>query len=165
LRFFASNQAWATATTQLSSRKDRMWDYHIDENRHLVITTAWDTLTGADILEHRRKLKSDPCFHRCFSQLVDLTHLTSVALDYKAVDELSREHVFARKSLRAFVAPSLLAYGMSRMFISIRALTGGAERMEVFKNRNEALRWLRKPDSKSPTTHSHTSDDLWVIRK
>jgi hypothetical protein len=142
-----------------------MWNYLIDEDRRLVITTASDTLTGADILEHRRKLKGDPRFHRSFSQLVDLTDLTSVALDYKAVNELSREHIFSGKSRRAFVAPSLLAYGMSRMFISIRALTGGAERMDVFRTRNEALRWLRKPDSELAAANSRTSDDLWLIRR
>lgn len=142
-----------------------MWNYLIDENRRLVITTAWDTLTGADILGHRRQLKGDPRFHRSFSQLVDLSHLTSVAFDYKAVEELCREHVFSRKSRRAFVAPSVLAYGMSRMFISIRALTGGAEPMEVFDNRNKALRWLFKPDSKSPIANSRTSDDLRLIRR
>jgi hypothetical protein len=142
-----------------------MWNYLIDEDRRLVITTAWDTLTGADILEHRRKLKSDPRFRRSSSQLVDLTHLTSVALDYKAVEELSREHVFSRKSRRAFVAPNLLAYGMSRMFIAIRALTGGTERMEVFKNRKEALRWLRRPEPELPIAHPRTSADLWLIRK
>ena len=142
-----------------------MWNYLIDEDRRLVITTVSDELTGTDILEHRQTLKSDPRFRPSFSQLVDLTGVTSVALDYRAVEKLSREHIFSRESRRAFVATTLLAYGMSRMFVSMRALAGEEERMEVFKNRNKALRWLLKPDSKSPIANSRTSDDLWLLRK
>lgn len=119
-----------------------MWSYHIDGERRLVTSTAWDLVTGAEILEHRRQLSADPRFRRSFFQLVDLTRVTGVALDYKAVEELSRDHIFSRKSRRAFVAPNLLAYGMSRMFITLRQLTGGVEQMEIFKNRDHALRWL-----------------------
>src|SRR5262245_46933044 len=142
-----------------------MWSYLINEDRHLVITSAWDELTGADILEHRRKLNSDARFHRSFYQLVDLTHVTSVALDYKTVEGLCCEHIFSRKSRRAFVAPSLLTQAMSRMFISIRTLSGGVEQMEVFKDRKTALRWLSQARAKSPSAPAESADDLLVIGK
>lgn len=119
-----------------------MFSYLIDEEQRLVISRGWDRLTSADILKHRRQLKSDTRFHRDFFQLVDFTNVTDIALNYKDVEELTREHMFSRKSRRAFVAPSPLAYGMSRMFIGISEFSGRAEMMEVFKTRDRALRFL-----------------------
>ncbi len=133
-----------------------MWKYRIDRGRGLVITTAWGLLTTTDVLEHRRQLRSDPFFRRSFHQLVDLTRVEGVALDFNTVDKLSREHLFSRKSRRAFVTSRVLTEGIVRMFISLRALAGGTERMEVFENRNKAVRWLCKPDAKiAPYPHLH----------
>lgn len=155
----------ATTCDVATSTMDGMWSYLINEDRKLVITRAWGMLTGADISQHRRKLGSDPRFHRSFSQLVDLTRVTSVALDYKIVRGLSHERLFSQESRRAFVAPSLLTHAMSRMFISIRESTGEAEQMDVFKDRKTALRWLSEADAKSPSPHDGTPDDLLRTRK
>lgn len=116
-------------------------------------------LTGADIREHRQKLGRDPRFQASFSQLVDLTRVTGVALDHKTVKGLAREHIFSDKSRRAFVARNLLTHAMSRMFISIREATGGAEQMNVFKDRKTAMRWLAQADAKSSNTQAGISDD------
>ena len=119
-----------------------MWNYVIDEKRRLVITTAWDVLTNADVLEHREQLKSDTRFNSNFFQLVDFTQVTGIALDHVAVRALTHEHMFSREARRAFVALSPLAWGMSRMFITLREVSGGEEQMGVFKTHDEALRWL-----------------------
>jgi hypothetical protein len=58
------------------------------------------------------------------------------------VAHLARIDVFSAKSRRAFFAPSLLAFGMSRMFIAFREGSGGQEQMKVFSDRKEALQWL-----------------------
>jgi|GEM_PF-1027548 len=134
-----------------------MWSYRINEDQHLVISRAWGMLTSTDVSEHRRKLGSDPHFHASFSQLVDLTRVTSVALDYKTVKGLSREQIFSPKSRRAFVARSLLTYAMSRMFISIRESTGGKEQMNVFKDRKTALDWLSQAGAKSTSAQDGAS--------
>src|SRR5262249_31216194 len=123
------------------------WKYEIDEEQRLVITTAWGVLTGEEIREHRRQLRNDARFHRSFFQLLDFTRVTGMNIGTMTVRELSRDHTFSRNSRRAFVAPSPLAYGMSRMFISIREVSGGAEEMQVFKNRNKAMQWLSIPKS------------------
>jgi hypothetical protein len=57
------------------------------------------------------------------------------------VAELARFDLFSAKSRRAFFAPTPLAYGISRMFIACREGTG-AEQIQLFKDRQEALRWL-----------------------
>jgi hypothetical protein len=120
------------------------WNYEIDGERRLVISTAWDILTGVDVLEHRRQLRSDTRFSRDFLQLLDFTRVTAMNIDAETVRELTRENLFSRKSRRAFVAPTPIAFGMSRMFISIRQLSGRTEQMAVFKERDQAMQWLFK---------------------
>ena len=48
------------------------WNYRIDEERRLVITTAWDRLSGPDISDHQHALLNDPAFERDFFQFLDL---------------------------------------------------------------------------------------------
>jgi hypothetical protein len=126
------------------------WSYQIDGERHLVITTVWDTLTGAEVLEHRRQLEIDPGFNCDYFQLVDLTRVTEVRIDLATMWDLAEVSLFSSKSRRAFVAPNPLAFGMSHMFISARSLFGNveqgrlvdAEQMRIFNDRDEALHWL-----------------------
>lgn len=119
-----------------------MWSYEIDEEQRLVMSTAWDELTSAYVSEHQRNLTHDTRFNRKFFQLVDFTRVTAMALDHVAVRSLSREHIFSKESRRAFVAPTPLAWGLSRMIITLRELSGGEEKMEVFKSHDDALLWL-----------------------
>jgi len=117
------------------------WNYRIDDERRLVITTVWDRLTGAQVVEHQHKLQSDPRFHRDFFQFLDLANVVEFQIDRGTVAALARFDLFSAKSRRVFFAPSPLAYGMSRMFIAFREAIG-QEAMQVFKDRHEALRWL-----------------------
>lgn len=121
-----------------------------EDDLRLVTTTAWDTVTGIDVLEHRRQLRDDPRFNRDFFQLVDLTGVKEIRMDFLTMAKLADEHLFSPRSRRAFVAPHPLAFGMAHMFIRLRRPVGNvekgqifeAEEMEIFKDRNEALRWL-----------------------
>lgn len=119
-----------------------MWRFEIEDGRRLVVTTAWDVITAADIRQHRQQLTSDARFQRNFFQLLDFTEVAGVALDYETIVELSRENIFSRKSRRAFVAPGPNAYHASRVYISIRQFSEGAEQMEIFKHSDAAMRWL-----------------------
>ncbi len=118
-------------------------NYRIDEERRLVITTAWDRLTGADVVDHQRKLLNDPGFERDFFQFLDFADVTEMQMDRVTVAALARFDLFSAKSRRAFFAPTALAFGMSRMFMAFREFHG-EEQMDVFTDRGEALRWLFK---------------------
>jgi hypothetical protein len=118
------------------------WSYQIDKERRLVTTTAWDEIDGDQVLDHQRRLLSDPDFNPDFYQLVDCTRVTKIAIDLAAVGQIADVNLFSGKSRRAWFAGSnQLAYGMSRMFIAFRRVTG-EEQMQVFKDRDEALQWL-----------------------
>jgi hypothetical protein len=116
-------------------------NYHIDEERRLVITTAWDRLTGAEVVDHQRKLLNDPRFERDFLQFLDLADVMELQMDRPTAAELARFDLFAATSRRAFLAPNPLAQGMSRMFIAFREASS-EEQMRVFTDRHEALQWL-----------------------
>jgi hypothetical protein len=118
------------------------YNYRVDIERRLVITTAWGAVTGAEALEHQHKLLNDPAFERDFFQFIDVADVTEIHIDRATVAHLARIDVFSAKSRRAFFAPSLLAFGMSRMFIAFREGSGGREQMKVFSDRKEALQWL-----------------------
>ncbi len=118
------------------------WNYRIDKERRLVITTVWDRLTGGEVADHQRKLLHDPAFERDFFQFLDFAAITEMQVDRVTVAELARFDLFSAKSRRAFLATDPLAYGISRMFIALREAHGGEEQIEVFKDRNKALQWL-----------------------
>jgi len=126
----------------LLSHLDMPYNYRIDIERRLVITTVWSTVTGTEALEHQRKLLNDPVFKRDFFQFLDFGDATGIHVDQATVAEMARVNLFSAKSRRAFFAPSLLAFGISRMFIALREGSGGQEQMNVFRDRREALQWL-----------------------
>src|SRR5262249_54445026 len=128
-----------------------MWNYRIDQARKLVITTAWDLINAADIIDHRRQLRNDARFQRNFFQLLDFTRVTGVALDYETILELTREDIFSPESRRGFVAPNPAAFQASRTYISIRQFYDDAEQMEVFENSARALRWICKAEPERAT--------------
>lgn len=126
--------------------------YKIDEERRVVITTGWGVVTGDECLEHQRQLGSDARFNSDFFQLADFTRVTGVQIDLSTVMKLADLDLFSGKARRAFLAPNPLAYGFSRMFIAARRVTG-VEQMRVFRDRDEALGWLRLNSNCQLTHH------------
>lgn len=116
--------------------------YVIDAERHLVISAGVGTLTAAEALEHQQRLAADPAFHNDFSQLLDFTDLTDLDISADWIRHLAERSLFSRNSRRAFLVNSALAVGMSNMYASFREFAGGEEEMKIFRDRDEAMRWL-----------------------
>ena len=87
------------------------WNYRIDEERRLVITTLWDKVTGAEVADHQRKLSNDPRFERDFFQFVDLADVAEIQIDRATVAELARFDLFSARSRRPVFAPNMLVSG------------------------------------------------------
>jgi hypothetical protein len=115
--------------------------YTIDKESRLVTTTAWDTLTADQVLEHQRQLQNDPAFDPDFSQLADLTLVVHLQMDARTVMELSDIVLFSAESRRAFIADNPFHYGMARMFAAFHKLSG-EDQIRVFTTRDAALQWL-----------------------
>jgi hypothetical protein len=115
--------------------------YEIDKHQRLVITTASGVLTLADALAHQEKLSEDKDFDPEFSQLVDLTGVTELAIDSAGIRALAIRKVFSVRSRRAVLVNNELAFAFARMFSLFREFRG-EQQMEIFRNREEAMKWL-----------------------
>ena len=118
--------------------------YVIDRERRLVLSTISGELTMGDIVGHQTALTQDAAFNPTFNQLADFTQVKKVSLSSEEIRTAASRSIFSRGSRRAFVAPTAELFGLSRMFEAYRALEGGEEVLQVFKDKGEALRWLLK---------------------
>ena len=54
--------------------------YIIDQEKRLVISTAWDRLTFAEAKAHQDQLAIDPGFNPAFNQLIDATAVSTLEM-------------------------------------------------------------------------------------
>ncbi|MEO8201142.1 MAG: hypothetical protein ABI679_11520 [Gemmatimonadota bacterium] len=114
--------------------------YNIDPHRHLVLSRGWGVVTNDDFMVHARELTEDPRFQPTFSQLSDLRDAERLELDTFTVRRLAAISPFGAGSRRALVVSSDLAFGMARMFQTLRE--GNGEELQVFRDIDAALDWL-----------------------
>ena len=130
-----------TPTRTSGSSKPVPLFYKIDTKRKLVLTTGSGVLTLADSLAHQDRLSKDADFSREFSQLIDLVHVTEVALTAEDIRQLAKTAVFSSQSRRAILVNNDLKFGLARMFETFRDLLG-EKGIRVFRNLNDALAWV-----------------------
>lgn len=114
--------------------------YVIDTARRLVLSYATGELSAEDVANHQQALANDPDFDPSFSQLSDFTQVTKFAIDAAQVISRAAENPFGPGARRAFVAPTAVGYGFSRMFQMLTDLDG--PELAVFKTLAEAKAWL-----------------------
>lgn len=121
--------------------------YLIDGQRGLVISTAWDRVTSADVDAHQEKLARDPDFNPDFRQLVDATAVTHLDISLDEARTIFGRKTFSSSSRCAFLGRGLMVLGMGRLIEAQAAMTEGRETVRVFSDRNKALHWLGMEDS------------------
>lgn len=115
--------------------------YKIDKERRLVLTTGSGVFTLADAVSHMDKLSKDPDFDPSFSQIVDFTQVTRIELSGDDIRRLAQRTIFSQHSRRAFIAPDEVAFGIGRMFETLRSLEG-EKGIRIFRSLEEALDWV-----------------------
>lgn len=115
--------------------------YAIDKQKKLVVTCAWGKCTVEDVLEFRRQILKDDNFDPSFAQLADFSGVTIADISPSEVRMLAWMNPFSPDSRRAIVAQSKLAFGLSRIFETLRTLRGDRH-IRVFRTREEALAWI-----------------------
>lgn len=115
--------------------------YEIDKERRLVITTVFEQLTVADALAHQEQLSKDPDFDPGYSQLIDLTRADVSEIAATDVRRIAERNIYSPESLRAIVVSSNVAYGLGRMFETLRE-SAGENGIRVFRDLDEAVDWL-----------------------
>lgn len=116
--------------------------YVIDKERRLVVSTASDCVTFAELKAHQEQLASDPDFTPDFNQLLDGTKATSLAVTIEQAKTLARRKVFSATSRRAFVAPSPAMFGIARVFEAYHSMSDVPSHVCVFYDLGEARKWL-----------------------
>ena len=111
-------------------------EYKIDTLSGVVFSLAHGILTDHDAFSHQNKLRKDPDFNPSFSQLFDFVNVGQVLLSTEAIHHLAERNPFGPGSKRAFVAPSDLMYGLSRMFEVL--ITDHQNELSVFRDMQEA---------------------------
>jgi hypothetical protein len=120
--------------------------YAIDIERGLVISTAWDRVTFAEIKAHQDQLASDPEFCPEFNQLVDAIAVTMVEASIDQVKTIMGRRLFSPTSRRAFVASNLPVLAVGRLIEMYIGMAGEREKASVFHDRMAALQWLGLED-------------------
>jgi len=115
--------------------------YKIDKRRGLVLSSGSGVLTKSDIVMHMEQLLNDPDFDPKFSQLADFSEVSRFDLTGDDVRELANKTVFSPQSRRAFIARGDLAFGLGRMFETLRDLKGESG-ICIFREKEDALNWV-----------------------
>ena len=116
--------------------------YVIDTEHGLVISTAWDRVTFAEVDAHQDRLAGDPHFNPDFKQLVDATQVRDLDISIDEAKTIFGRKTFSSASRCAFLGRGLTILGMGRLIEAQAALLEGRETVRVFSNRQKALKWL-----------------------
>ena len=115
-------------------------EYTIDKLSGGVFSSAYGIITDQDAYSHQDRLRNDPEFNPGYFQLFDFTKVTQADISTEAIHLLAERNPFGQGSHRAFVVPSDLMYGLSRMF---QILTDHhQDKLSIFKDIHEARKYL-----------------------
>ena len=114
--------------------------YAIDPVQKLVTTTLWGVVTDDEVLDHNRRLRTDPAFDPGYRQLAHMTAITESRVTTNLINETSADQFFNPGTRRAFVATSDSIFGMARKY-ALQAEAIG-QTIQVFRDLRKAEEWL-----------------------
>ncbi|HEU5079526.1 MAG TPA: hypothetical protein VFT72_09940 [Opitutaceae bacterium] len=115
--------------------------YEIDSARGLVLVRLAGKFTYADVSALSETLKNDPRFDPSFSELVDVTESESAGMPVDRLRELAQHSIYSPQSRRAVLVKRELNFGLARVYGAYLEINGAAG-VNVFRDRDEAMRWL-----------------------
>ena len=122
----------------------------IDKAQRLVVVTASDCFTAADLRAIQNQLRQDPDFNPEFDLLTDLTEVKVFEISVSEARTIAQAPVFSPRSRRATVASEPSVFGIGRLMQAYRQVADLQERGRVFYDRKEALKWLGLKDPSHP---------------
>ena len=89
----------------------------IDRERKLVYSSFFGRVTDQELIEHRQTISSDPDFDRDFSEIVDFTAVTDVAVSEATLSGMASSHsVFSDSVQHVVIAPEQMVYKLASQF-------------------------------------------------
>ena len=121
--------------------------YSIDEGLGVVFTTASDVLTEDELLEHKRKVISDPKFKPGFVELSDVRFISDLAISASGLErfvEMDDSDAERLKGFRlAIVVSGALEFGMGAMYEMMSREKN--RNVRIFRDPGLAREWLQIP--------------------
>ncbi|MEW6734287.1 MAG: hypothetical protein AB1489_23375 [Acidobacteriota bacterium] len=114
--------------------------YYIDKSTRLIVITFQGVVTEQEIAADRERLAEDPEFNPAFSQLLDFRRVKQLHLSYSTVSKIAQSSIFHPGIKKAFLAPTDLTYGFSRMYELLSDQLN--QQVQVFRQPSQALQWL-----------------------
>jgi hypothetical protein len=115
-------------------------EYAIDADQRVVVCRWRGKVTTAEIIANAERLRKDPQFDQHYAELMDMSAFTGTNATSSSLDGIVRRvDPFANDSRHAVIAPGKPAFGIARMY---QALRGEDHNFAVFRNDDEARRWL-----------------------
>ena len=113
----------------------------IDPEARVVLFKVSGALGDAELLQLAAELESIPEVEPDFALLIDLREAHGREVTGLGVRALAaRPLVLSTESRRAVVVPSVLGFGMARMYELLSEQRGGGPR--VFRDYDQAQRWV-----------------------
>ena len=127
------------------------WSYEIDPARRLIRTTLAGTFSAAEADALYLALRNDPAFDPTFSELMDATQADGSGISTGKVRQSANRNLFTGASRRAILVSNDLSFGLARLYSTHVDINGGPL-VNVFRKREEALRWLGLTSEPSAST-------------
>ena len=125
--------------------------HETDIANRTVFSRATGEVTDDDLMAHRAAIRSDPDFEPDFRHLVDLRGVTKMSITADGLGRLLPGSFCGPGARRALVALRDVDYGMARM----HQMAAGPTEKRVFRDMDEALRWLGLEDKDQPKEPPH----------
>jgi hypothetical protein len=115
-------------------------DYVVDPEHRAVFTVATGAFSVGDAISHMDRLRADGRFSPLFNQIADFDSVNDVLLSGLDVRTFAQQTVFSPTSRRALVLARPIAFGLGRMFTTLRELAGEPH-VAIVKTLTEAAEW------------------------
>ncbi len=114
----------------------------IDSSLGVIFSEFQGVVTAEDILAQVERFNTDPAFQPSFDHLVDTRGTTQFDVSGEGIRLVSTHSVFNEKSHRAIVVGKNETFGMARMYQLFREWYDKPDQVRVFRDMEEARRWL-----------------------
>lgn len=126
------------------SRSILAFDYVIDRDRRLIVTTAEGIVTTAEVRAKLDRLFSDPAFDPHLDELIDATGVREMQVPSADVLEFLNVCLLERTSRTAWVVRKSGKWSMLAHMFAAWMSTHGECR--VFHDTPSALEWIAEPN-------------------
>jgi len=119
------------------------YNYHIEKAQRLVISTARDCVTYAEIRDHQDQLLFDRHFNPDFNQLIDGTRTTALEISSDEAMMVALRQIFSGTSRRAYVSPGPTVPGVGLLMATYQDARMISSLIRVFYDIPSAFNWLQ----------------------